>query len=71
MQSFQTLKVLIIDDAPTFLFTIKSMLVKLGFSETDVLTSKSAKMALALAANKQFDVIICDFNFGVGMNGKQ
>ncbi|MCK8043525.1 response regulator [Shewanella sp. 1CM18E] len=71
MQSFQTLKVLIIDDAPTFLFTIKSMLVKLGFLETNVFTSKSAKMALDLATNKQFDVIICDYNFGVGMNGKQ
>ncbi|MCL1147850.1 response regulator [Shewanella marinintestina] len=71
MQSFQTLKLLVIDDAPTFLFTIKSMLVKLGFLEVNVLTAKSAKLALDLASNKQFDVIICDFNFGTGMNGKQ
>ncbi|GIU45950.1 response regulator [Shewanella sairae] len=71
MQSFQSLKLLIIDDAPTFLFTIRSMLVKLGFIETNLFTAKSAKLALDLAANKQFDVIICDYNFGLGMNGKQ
>ena len=47
------------------------MLVKLGFLEVNVLTAKSAKLALDLASNKQFDVIICDFNFGTGMNGKQ
>lgn len=71
MQSFQSLKVLVIDDAPTFLFTIKSMLVKLGFLENNVHTCKSTKVALELTSNKQFDVIICDYNFGVGMNGKQ
>ncbi|WP_028768521.1 response regulator [Shewanella fidelis] len=71
MQLFQTIKVLIIDDAPTFLFTIKSMLVKLGFLEANIFTSKSAKMALDLASNKSFDVVICDYNFGTGMNGKQ
>ncbi|MCG9730545.1 response regulator [Shewanella sp. Isolate13] len=71
MQSFQSLKVLVIDDAPTFLFTIKSMLVKLGFLENSVQTCKSVKVALDLTSNKQFDVIICDYNFGTGMNGKQ
>ncbi|WP_299807882.1 tetratricopeptide repeat-containing response regulator [uncultured Shewanella sp.] len=71
MQSFQTLKVLVVDDAPTFLFTIKSMLVKLGFLENNVQTCKSAKTALDLVSNKPFDVIICDYNFGTGMNGKQ
>ncbi|ABV86503.1 response regulator [Shewanella pealeana] len=71
MQSFQSLKVLVVDDAPTFLFTIKSMLVKLGFLENSVQTCKSAKIALELVSNKPFDVIICDYNFGTGMNGKQ
>ncbi|PMH03408.1 response regulator [Vibrio splendidus] len=65
------LQVLIVDDAPIVLSTIRNMLIYIGFHEKNIFLSTSPKVAISLVNETSFDVIICDYNFGEGMNGKQ
>ncbi|MDE1513749.1 MAG: response regulator [Vibrio sp.] len=69
--SFSELKVLVIDDAPIVLTSLRSMLLKLGFLEPNVVCSKSPRAAVFMAGRQKFDIFICDYNFGKGLNGKQ
>ncbi|HAS6346876.1 TPA: response regulator [Vibrio vulnificus] len=69
--NFSQLKVLIIDDAPVVITSLRGMLLKLGFSEANIQFSKSPKSAVFKANREKFDIFICDYNFGKGMNGKQ
>lgn len=69
--SFSELKVLIIDDAPIVIASLRSMLLKLGFAEPNVTCSKSPRAAVLMASRQKFDIFICDYNFGKGLNGKQ
>lgn len=68
---FSELKVLIIDDAPIVIASLRSMLLKLGFSEPNLVWSKSPRAAVFMAGRQKFDIFICDYNFGKGLNGKQ
>ncbi|NOJ07476.1 response regulator [Vibrio splendidus] len=68
---FNQLKVLVVDDAPIVLSTIRNMLIHIGFSEKYIYIASSPKVAISLVNETPFHVIICDYNFGVGMNGKQ
>lgn len=68
---FSQLKVLIIDDAPVVITSLRGMLLKLGFSDSNIQFSKSPKSAVFKANREKFDIFICDYNFGKGMNGKQ
>lgn len=68
---YKDLTVLLVDDATPILVTIKAMLIKFGFSEKNIFTAKSAKLAIAHASSYTFDVVISDFNLGPGLNGKQ
>ncbi|MGL4225856.1 MAG: response regulator [Vibrio sp.] len=69
--SFSELKVLVIDDAPIVLTSLRSMLLKLGFLEPNVVCSKSPRAAVFMAGRQKFDIFICDYNFGKGLNGRQ
>ena len=71
MNQFSTLKVLIIDDASIVVVTIKGMLLRLGFSDRLITYCSSARAAMQLARQEQYDLILCDYNLGRGINGKQ
>lgn len=64
-------KILIADDAPIILTSLRGMLIKLGFLDHNIFHTKSARACLFMASREKFDVIICDYNFGKGLNGKQ
>ncbi|OLQ91858.1 hypothetical protein BIY21_12645 [Vibrio ponticus] len=68
---FNVLSVLVIDDAPPILSTIKQMLLKFGVLENNLVTTKSPKAALVHGSIRSFDLIICDYNLGTTLNGKQ
>ncbi|MFM2642063.1 response regulator [Vibrio chagasii] len=65
------LNALIVDDSAIVLSTIRNMLVHIGFSERLISIAKSPRIAMALTSDTTFDVIICDYNFGNTINGKQ
>ncbi|GHA41368.1 tetratricopeptide repeat protein [Photobacterium aphoticum] len=65
------LKVLIADDAPIVLASLRGMLIKLGFLDHNIFHTKSARSCIFMASRDKFDIIICDYNFGKGLNGKQ
>ena len=65
------LNALIVDDSAIVLSTIRNMLVHIGFSERLISIAKSPRIAIALTSDTTFDVIICDYNFGNTINGKQ
>ncbi|WP_041054921.1 response regulator [Vibrio owensii] len=71
LNPFKELSVLIVDDAPPILTTIKIMLIRFGFAEQNIVTAKTAKLALVQASAREFDIVIADFNLGNGLNGKQ
>lgn len=68
---FSKLKVLIADDAPIVIASLRSMLLKLGFRDDNVFHTKSPKACIYAASRESFDIFICDYNFGKGLNGKQ
>ncbi|MFA0309290.1 hypothetical protein BH581_13010 [Vibrio splendidus] len=65
------LNALIVDDSAIVLSTIRNMLVHIGFSERLISIAKSPRIAMAFTSDTTFDVIICDYNFGNTINGKQ
>lgn len=71
MNHFSSLKVLIVDDASIVVVTIKSMLLRLGFNDRNITYCSSAKASIQLARQEQYDLILCDYNLGRGINGKQ
>lgn len=71
MKTFSNLKVLIIDDASIVVVTLKSMLIKIGFNDRLISYCSSAKASIQLARQEPYDLILCDYNLGRSMNGKQ
>ncbi|GAB2657678.1 tetratricopeptide repeat-containing response regulator [Vibrio panuliri] len=71
MKSFSNLKVLIIDDASIVIVTLKSMLVKIGFNDRLINYCSTSRAGIQIARQEQYDLILCDYNLGRGMNGKQ
>lgn len=65
------LNALIVDDSAIVLSTIRNMLIHIGFSERSISIAKSPRAALTITSDTTFDVIICDYNFGDTINGKQ
>ncbi|WP_045424001.1 tetratricopeptide repeat-containing response regulator [Vibrio jasicida] len=70
-KSFSEYNILIVDDAPIVVLTLRNMLTKLGFSDKRIFTARLARGAISIAHKEHIDLIICDYNFGRGMNGKQ
>ncbi|WP_439145957.1 response regulator [Vibrio sp.] len=67
----QKMNALIIDDSPVILTNISRMLSRMGFREENIHFSQNPKAAVTLSRRIPFDVILCDFNFGEQINGKQ
>ena len=65
------LNALIDDDSAIVLSTIRNMLIHIGFSERSISIAKSPRAAMTITSDTTFDVIICDYNFGDTINGKQ
>lgn len=64
-------KVLIADDSVIVISSVKNMLIKIGFNERNILSAKSVRVAISIVKSHDIDVIISDYNFGAGLNGKQ
>ena len=71
MPIFSSLYALVVDDAPVVVATVRIMLRKMGLQDDNIHTAKDARTALLLARHRPYDIIICDYNFGGGLNGKQ
>ena len=67
----QDMKILVIDDSRIILTNISRMLSRMGVREENIHFSHSPKAAVTISKRISFDVILCDFNFGKQMNGKQ
>ena len=63
--------VLIIDDAQAVISVVRAMLRSMGFSDNNIDYAKEGKSALNCIKLKKYDVIICDYNLGDGLDGKQ
>ncbi|MGR5237982.1 response regulator [Vibrio alfacsensis] len=70
-KSLSEYNILIVDDAPIVVLTLRNMLTKIGFSDKRIYSARLAKYAIPIAQNERIDLIVCDYNFGKGMNGKQ
>ncbi|RJX70911.1 response regulator [Vibrio sinensis] len=68
---FSDLVVVIADDSPIVISSLKSMLIKLGIVDRNLYIAKTAKEVVYYSAKIKFDVYISDYNFGKGINGKQ
>lgn len=71
MSTFSSLYALVVDDAPVVIATLRVMLRKMGLQDDNIHTAKDARSALLLARHRPYDIAICDYNFGGGLNGKQ
>lgn len=71
MKSFSHLRVLIVDDASIVVVTLKSMLIKIGFNDRLIHYCSTARASIQHARQEPYDLILCDYNLGRGMNGKQ
>lgn len=64
-----TKTVLIVDDFQNMRSTLRQMLVSLGFEQITAVAS--GEDALAALRMRRFDVIVCDYNLGDGIDGQQ
>lgn len=61
--------VLVADDAPTVRQSIRMTLAQSGINRAD--TASSIGETRRRLRNGQFDVVLCDYHFGEGMNGQE
>ncbi len=61
--------ILIADDAPTIRQSIRMTLAQIGMARTD--TANSIGEARRRIRNNDYDIILCDYHFGEGMNGQE
>ena len=69
INSFDTLRVLIIDDFNSFRINLKKIICELGFRRVD--SVGSGEEALSFCHKSHYDLILCDYNLGQGRNGQQ
>ena len=62
-------KILIIEDYSAMRMSIKEML-HINGAQT-MMEADNAKAALAIMEKHKFDIIMCDYNLGIGKNGQQ
>lgn len=67
--SYANLKVLIADDFSNFRYTINGMLSKLGINQIE--QAANGDDVLRQCQSGRFDVILCDYDLGLGRNGQQ
>jgi tetratricopeptide (TPR) repeat protein len=62
-------RALVIDDMGAAVVIGKNMLLALGAKQVD--TAGDYKTAFPMIARKHYDLVLCDFNLGSGLNGQQ
>ena len=62
-----TTTVLIIDDSLTVRQSLRAMLSNVGVTRSE--TAANAADGLMRLQKRSFDVVLCDYNLGEGMNG--
>lgn len=61
--------VLVIDDFQNMRATLRQMLLSIGVQEVD--SALKAEEALERMRAKRYDIVLCDYNLGSGMDGQQ
>lgn len=61
--------ILVVDDYSSMRKTIRDMLY--SFEATDVVEADNGNNAVTALTNKNFDIVLCDYNLGEGKNGQQ
>ena len=62
-------KVLVVDDYQGMRTILRDLVRSMGVSRVD--TAASGRDALNHLRTNRYDVVICDFNLGIGLNGQQ
>lgn len=70
-QLLKDIKVLVADDSPLVLSNIRLLLREMGFVSENIFTAKDSKTVIKLLGEETIELIICDYNFGDDLNGKQ
>lgn len=63
------LSALVVDDFSSFRSTITGMLNKIGIQ--NIAEAARGRDALKLCKDRNYDLILCDYNLGAGLNGQQ
>lgn len=71
MPDVSKLKVICMDDSPIVLSGMAYMLKKSGFTQGNITAVKTAREVLTKAPIQKYDIFICDYYMGEGLNGKQ
>jgi CheY-like chemotaxis protein len=66
---YHKLRALVVDDFDSFRMTVVKMLESFGVEDID--TAVSGNECLRWCAERNFDLILCDYNLGRGKNGQQ
>lgn len=61
--------VLVVDDFQNMRATLRQMLITIGVQEVD--SALKAEEALERMRAKRYDIVLCDYNLGAGMDGQQ
>ncbi len=69
MIDFSKKRVLIIDDSPAMCASLRMTLTNFGITRSEM--SNTAGEALFRIRNREFDMIVCDYNLGDGTDGQQ
>ena len=67
--NYDKLRVLIVDDFDNFRLSVTRMLQSIGVQVIDI--AISGQHAIKHCKHRNFDLILCDFNLGMGKNGLQ
>ncbi|UZE95509.1 tetratricopeptide repeat protein [Alkalimarinus alittae] len=62
-------RAIVIDDLGASVAIGRNMLMSLGAKQVD--TAHDYQSAFILLARKKYDIVLCDFNLGTGLNGQQ
>ncbi|MCK6263463.1 response regulator [Vibrio sp. ZSDE26] len=65
----KSIKTLVIDDSSMYRVSAREMLIKLGFTASDIVFAQDGKQAVSHCREQSFDLVLCDYNLGVAPDG--
>ncbi|TWX52868.1 response regulator [Colwellia hornerae] len=68
---FNDITALIIDDSNMVLISVRGSLKEMGFIESNITHTATISKAKYLCRRHIYDIVLCDYNFGEGLNGRQ
>ncbi|WP_181359034.1 response regulator [Vibrio mediterranei] len=71
MSIYKDKTVLIADDSPVIISSVRRIILGMGFNDDNIQIAKDPKSILSLSSEQFFDLIICDFEFHDKLNGRQ